>query len=281
MLASRPIMTSAALRLGAQLLPAVLGLASCTAVYPELTTPVRVPMAAQPLDPPPPPELVWISFREGTVPAKTRDGRAWAELGNTLPDPYVVLFLNGKELIRTNAQTNTLKPTWPGSPRGNFRFQRSDKLRVEMWHDALVKTPICVKNVNGDMDDWAAAKEIRVTCDGNGLDGNSEVILSWEPAHARLGYGFNYELRTEDVFVSRVFEESPAARAGMRPGDQLVTADGQLARAMKPGELQGYFNAQRVEGVTIELKHRDGQSATVPLKEGAIYPLFSEVGSLP
>ena len=215
------------------------------------------------------------------MPEKTRDGRAWHELGNKLPDPYVVLFLNGKELIRTNPQSSTLHPTWPNSPRGNFRLQRSDKLRVEMWQEGLIKTPICVKNVNGDSEDWITNKEIKVTCEGFGLDAGAEVILAFEHAHGRVGYGFNYELRTENVYVSRVFEHSPASRAGIRTGDQLVTAGDTLARTMKPGEIQGYFNAQRMDGVKMELRHADNVSFNVELKEGAIYPLFSEVGSLP
>lgn len=265
-----------ALRLCATLLPLATSVLSCAAVYPELTTPVRVPLAAQQLDPPPPPDLYWISVREGTAPERTRDGRTWQELGGKLPDPFVILFINGKELLRTNPESNTLHPTWPDSPRGNFRIQRSDKLRVEMWQDALVRTPICVKNVGGDTEDWVATRQIRVSCDGG-----SEVIIAWEPAHGRSGYGFYYELRTENVHVTRVFEESPAARAGIRFNDQIVAVDGQTVRAMKAGDLQGHFNAQRTEGVEIELLHSDGVSAKVALKEGAIYPLFSEVGPLP
>lgn len=233
-------------------------------------------MAAQPMEPPPPPDLFWISVKEGTAPERTRDGRTWQELGGKLPDPYVIVFVNGKELLRTNAEQNTLHPTWADSPRGNFRVQRGDKLRIEMWHEALVKTPICVKNVGGDTDDWVGARQIRATCDEN-----TEVVLAWEPAHARVGYGFYYELRTENVHVSRVFEESPAARAGMKTGDQIVSVDGQMVKNMKAGELQGHFNAQRTEGVEIEFSHGDGQVTKATLKEGPVYPLFSEVGSMP
>jgi hypothetical protein len=265
-----------ALRRCVLLLCLAAGPLACGAVYPELTTPMRMPVAVQQLDPPPPPDLFWVSIREGLAPERTRDGRTWQELGGKLPDPYVVLFVNGREFLRTNPENNTLRPTWPGSPRGNFRVQRGDKLRVEMWHEALVKTPICVKNVGGDTEDWVANKQIRVSCDEN-----TEVVIAWEPAHARIGYGFNYELRTENVHVSRVFEESPAARAGMKVGDQLLSVNGSPVKGMRDGELQGYFNAQRTEGVEIEFSRAPGQSSRVTLKEGPIYPLFSEVGSMP
>lgn len=265
-----------ALRRCAMLLPLVLGVAACGAVYPELTTPIRMPVAAQQIDPPPPPDVFWVSVREGVAPERTRDGRTWQELGGKLPDPYVVLFLNGKEFLRTNPQSNTLTPTWPDSPRGNFRVQRGDRLRVEMWHEALVKTPICMKNVGGDTDDWVGARQIHFTCEGG-----AELTIAWEPAHARIGYGFYYELRTETVHVSRVFEESPAARVGMKVGDRLLSINGLPVKGMKDGELKGYFNAQRTEGVEIEFSHGAEQVVKATLKEGPIYPLFSEVGSMP
>jgi hypothetical protein len=268
-------MRNALLRCAASLALA-LGLAACGAVYPELTTPMRMPVAAQQIDPPPPPDVFWVAVLDGVAPERTRDGRTWQELGGKLPDPYVVLFLNGKEFLRTNPQSNTLHPTWPDSPRGNFRVQRGDKLRVEMWHEALVRTPICVKNVGGDVDDWVETRKIHLNCEGG-----AEINIAWEPAHARIGYGFYYELRTENVHVSRVFEESPAARAGMKVGDQIVSVNGNLTRGMKAGEIQGFFNAQRTEGVEIEFSHGPGQNTTVTLKEGPIYPLFSEVGSMP
>jgi len=263
-----------ALRLCVTLLPAMLS--SCAAVFPELTTPVRMPVAEQAVDPPPPPDLFWISVREGTAPEKTRDGRSWHELGGKLPDPYVVVFVNGKELLRTNPESSTLHPTWPGSPRGNFRIQRNDKLRVEMWQEGLVKTPICVKNVGGDTEDWVGARQIRVSCDGG-----AEVILAWEPAHGRVGYGFYYEMRTETVNVTRIFEESPAARAGLKSGDQIWSVDGQPTKGMKAGEIQGHFNAQRTEGVEIEFNRGGEAPRKITLKEGSIYQLFSEVGAIP
>lgn len=258
------------------LLPLIAGLAGCGAVYPELTTPMRTPVALQPIDPPPPADLVWIAVKGGTAPERTRDGRTWQELGGKLPDPYVVVFINGKELLRTNAEPNTLKPKWVDAPHGNFRIQRGDRLRIEMWHEALVKTPICVKDMGGDTGDWVESRSIRATCDEN-----SEVLLAWEPAHARVGYGFYYELRTESVHVSRLFQESPAARAGMKVGDQIFSINGIPTKTMKTGEIQGYFNAQRIEGVEVEFGRNADQITKATLKEGAIYPLFSEVGSIP
>jgi C-terminal processing protease CtpA/Prc len=80
--------------------------------------------------------------------------------------------------------------------------------------------------------------------------------------------------------VTRMYEESPAARVGMKSGDLLVTVDGRQVRQMKEGELQSIFNAPAMKGHDISVKHEDGSMATFSLKEGAVYPLFREIGAL-
>jgi hypothetical protein len=249
---------------------------SCAAVYPEAQTQLRAPNPNSELLPPPPKGVYWIAFKEAEVPEKTRDGRTWHELGNKLPDPQVTLFVNGKELIKTAGQNSTLHPTWPGSPRGNFRLNPGDRLRVELWEESLVKKPICVKEIGNSAEDWAAAKEIRLECDGG-----ARITVSFEPAHGRVGYGFYYELRTQSVFLTRVFEESAAARAGLKTGDEVVRFGDKRARDMKPVEVQSYVNAPKMEGIVLSVKHPDGNTVDVTLKEEAVYPLYSEIGALP
>ena len=245
----------------------------CAAVYPEVQTPLR---DAKTLEPPPPKDMYWIGFKSGDVPEKTRDGRDWQELGSKLPDPFAVLFVNGKELIRTNVQTSTLHATWDGSPKGNFRIQPSDRLRVEMWESGLVSRPLCVRDMRGEEDDWVAVKQISVDCEGG-----ARVVISWEPAHGRGGYGFYYEHRTQSVFVTRVFEESPAARAGIKGGDEIQRFGDRVARDMQPPEVQSYMSAPKAEGVKLTVKKSYGSVREVELKEGAVYPLFSEIGPVP
>lgn len=250
--------------------------AGCAAVFPEVKTPLRDPSEYTKLEPAPPDDVYWIGFMEGKAPAKTRDGRPWHELGNELPDPYAILFVNGKELIRTNPQSNTLSPTWPDSPKGNFKFAKGDRFRIEMWESSLVAKPMCIKELGNDMNDWGANKQLRISCDGG-----AEIVLHWERAHGRVGFGFNYEFRTQGVYVTRVLAESPAARAGLKPGDELAVLGGRNARQMQPNEVQGYINAPKTEGIQIEIRRPDNTTDKLTLKEGAVYPLFSEVGPVP
>jgi len=249
----------------------VLAGTGCGAVYPEVQTPLRAPPAGKGLEPAPPKDLVYVAFKEGFAPERTRDGRAWHELGNKLPDPFAVLFVNGKELIRTPRQSSTLNPTWPDAPKGNFRIQPSDRIRVEMWESGLVDKPMCVKDLGTPDDEWVAGRQVTAQCDWG-----ARIVVSWEPAHGQFGYGFYYEFRTTDVYVTRVFEESPAARAGIKPGDLITTLGDRRAREMKPGEVQGYLNAPRGEPIKLGIKHKGSEPIEVEITEGAVYPLFSE-----
>ncbi len=246
------------------------GISACSAIFPEVGTPLRTTPAGKAMVPPPPQDLVYVEFKGGSAPTMTRDGRPWQELGNKLPDPYAILFVNGKELIKTNRESNTLSPTWPGSPRGNFRFEPTDRIRVEMWESGLVAKPMCVKDFGTIDPEWTSAKELVASCEGG-----AKLTLAWEPARGQWGYGFHYEFRTVSVAVTRVFAESPAARAGMKTGDLLAVIDGRDASQMRPGDVQGAFNASRLTPLQVTLR-RGGQDVPVELREGPVYPLFTE-----
>jgi hypothetical protein len=245
----------------------------CTAVYPELKTPTHPPVAGQPLDPPPA-DLKWIAFEGATVPPQTRDGRKWDSVGGEAPDPYAVLFIDGKEVIRTPVASNTLAPKWPDAPHGNYRFGDGDRIRVELWDSNPVNDhPIGVKEL-GSADEGG---EIDVACDSG-----AHVRLALQPAHAIVGLGFNYELRTEGaVFVTRVLAESPAGRAGIKAGDQILALAGKPVATMSAPEVQSTLNQGHPGGIELKVQHDDKTVVDLTIKEGAIYPTFAEWGSVP
>jgi hypothetical protein len=251
-------------------------LAACAAVYPELQTPVRSAEGRQVEAAPS--GLRWIAFKGATVPSETRDGRKWGgDLGKAAPDPYAVLYLNGKRLLKTPAQGGTLTPTWPDGPAGNFRIQKGDRFRVELWDSsALNDHPIGFKDVGSFDASVDENGEADIECDSG-----AHVRIAFEPAHPRVGLGFYYELRIGEVFVTRVYEESPAGRAGIKPGDQILALGDKAVSSLNSGEIQTILNMPQTTGLAARVRHKgDGQEVTVALKEGAIFPLFSELGTL-
>ncbi|HEX4474539.1 MAG TPA: PDZ domain-containing protein [Polyangiaceae bacterium] len=247
-------------------------LTGCGAVFPEVTPPVNAPPPGRPLVPPPPSDLAFMSFTSATIPDRTRDGRQWDAIGGSAPDPFAILFVNDKELLRTPVQSNTLQPTWPDKTAANYRLKAGARYRVELWDsNALNNRPICVKNVHDLLDEVGPAP-VDIDCDSG-----AHIQMKVEPAHARWGLGFAYELKTGGaISVTRVLVESPAARAGIHSGDEIVEIQGKKVVTMDDGEPQSLINANRQVGVSLLLVGADKNEHAVSVKEGVIYPVVDE-----
>lgn len=246
------------------------GLLGCGAVYPEVSPPLRTPPADFRLVPPPPPDVFYFRFAGADIPAKTRDGRHWN--GGEAPDPFAKLIMNGKDLIVTSVEGDTLRPTWPDQERANYRFRESDVLSIEVWDsNPLNNHPICREKLTS-FHDFLQGDEpyMEVECDNGG-----RVRLIVEPAHAKLGLGLYYELRTGQAVITRVLAESPAGRAGLHAGDELVMVQGQPVRTMEDGKLQSLINANASVGVKLAVKDASG-TRDVTIRDGAVYPLSGE-----
>jgi hypothetical protein len=246
-------------------------LAGCAVLHREISTPVRGVVSEENRDPPPPKDLVFVAVKEATIPPKTRDGRVWDSVGGSAPDVYAVLFVDEKEVLRTVTVPNTLRPVWPPPTPVNLRIPHSAKVRVELWDDnALVPHPICNQSVH-NLDEAADAGETEVECDSG-----ATVVLTVQEPKGRLGIGLFYELRGKDVFVSRVVAESSAGRAGLRTGDQLMSADGRAIAGMTDGELTNLFNVKGRLGVSIEVRGADGETRRSTLRDEPMYPVKGE-----
>lgn len=263
------------LRLAFCLFALALPLAGCPAVYPELGTRTRTLPTGQPLDPPPPEGLHWLRFVGGRVPEHTRDGRTWQANGKA--SAYAVLLVNGVELFRTLPQRDTLEPTWPTSPHGNFRVAPTDRLRVELWDSNPINDkPIAFRELGpaGDLQPFEGQLRIDL------LDGAAELRLAYDAAHAVSGLGLWYELRTVGCAVTRMLEGSPAERSGILPGDEVLRIGARDVTTMTPDELRSAFNAVPFDGLKLVVKHEAGAVAEILVKEGPIYPTFSQFGAV-
>lgn len=253
----------------------VIAVVGCAAVYPELGTSIRAVQGDMTLDPPPPDELRWIRFTGATIPAQMRDGRTWQQSLGRLPNPYAKLIINDVEIMRTKPQTGTLTPTWPDAVRGNFKVSPADKFRVELWDGDLIgDKPIGIKDFR-PTSDFVIGDQIRVE-----VGGGAEVTVAFQPAHAMFGVGLWYELRSDSAFVSRLLQGSPAERAGVLPGDEIVSIGGKLVTSMTTNAIRTAMNSISKDGVAFVVRHEDGKSSSMTLKEGPIYPAFDQYGQV-
>ncbi|HWZ93277.1 MAG TPA: PDZ domain-containing protein, partial [Polyangiaceae bacterium] len=94
---------------------------------------------------------------------------------------------------------------------------------------------------------------------------------------AKFGIGLYYELRTYDIFVTRVVGESPAARVGLKRGDQLLKIQGKVVKEMDEESARSLINSNVSTGVTLTIKHvATGAVDDVTLKDGPMYPTIED-----
>lgn len=265
------------LGLAQRLLFGALGLAAiavasgCGAVYPEISTPVRAAGTRQ-LDPPPPEDLVFLKFANAQIPTRTRDGRQWDSVGGSAPDPFAKLLIEDREILLTPVQANTLNPTWPDQKVGNYRLPKGTPVRVELWDSNPINNhPICVESVTNILAEASDEQNVELRCDSG-----ATIELVVQPAHAKFGLGLYYELGTYDIRVTRVVGESPAARAKLVRGDQLVRIQGREVKGMDQESARSLINSNVSTGVTFAVKHADGSETDVTLKDGPMYPTIDE-----
>jgi hypothetical protein len=248
------------------------GLVGCGAVYPQLGTPVRTPPAHVTLTPPPPEDLLFLKFAGATIPSKTRDGRSWDSVGGSLPDAFAKLFVDGQVILETPVQSNTLTPTWPEQRKANYHVRNGAAVKVELWDSNPINNhPICVAEVSDIHSEVSMEAPAVISCNSG-----AELRLTVQPAHGRLGLGLFYELRREEIVVTRVLRESPSARAGLVIGDQLLKIQGKDVKSMADGEAQSLINANAATGITLKVRKLDKSESELTLKEGAIYPMADE-----
>jgi len=245
---------------------------ACGAVYPELSTPLRTVPPGFTFDPPPPPDLLYIEFNRAQIPERTRDGRAWDSVGGSLPDAFAKFIVNDGDLIVTPVHSNTLSPNWPNQKRGNYRIPAGAKVRVELWDSNPINNhPICSEEIRHLEDKVSKEQHQEIQCESGAF-----MELTIEPAHGKIGLGLSYEIRTDETYISRVFAESPAARAGVQRGDQIVGIMGEPVKGMPEGRVRSLINSNGPVGLQLRLRARDKTERDVVLKDGPVYGLLSE-----
>ena len=218
----------------------------CAAVFPELGTRLGPAPNIEKLDPPPPPDRHYIVVRGAKLPPRTRDGREWDKVFGSLPDPYLKILVNDAELFRTNVESDTLEPKWADAPKGNWPLKPGDQLTLEIWdQNPLIDHPIGRKEIRVDAD-FFTSPEQKIDFEGGG-----ELSLSVQPAKAAWGAGLWYELRTTSAYVTRLLDGSPASRAGLRPGDRILSLAGKPVDGLSSDDVSGLFNSIPAGGLSI------------------------------
>lgn len=243
----------------------------CGAVYPEVATPVKSVPPGRHVEPEPPSNVLFIVIDKAIIPRQTRDGRKWDAVGGNAPDPFAKILVNGKEIIKTPVESNTLHPTWPTQVRANYLIEPGSKVVVELWDsNPIVNDPICTVNVDL-IHDKASDTASELLCNSG-----ARIELRVEEARPKVGLGLYYELQSMSVKVTRVLQQSPASRAGLTKGTEIIAIQGQPVDKLDSDQIRSMINAHGQSGVQLDIKQPDGTTKSVELKEAAMYPTVGE-----
>jgi hypothetical protein len=245
---------------------AVASQTGCAVVYPEVAAPLRPVIPVPDPKPAPPVDLFYVAVRSAEIPNHTRDGRRWDELGSGAPDPYAIVFINDEELFRTTVETDSLSPTWKDAPKLNYIIPKGAKVKVEVWDDNAVNPePICIVEQKNARSEALETGELDMYCQGGG-----RVDLDFAPAHARWGTGIYYELRGDGAAITRVLRYSPASRAGLSGGEEILKVGGKMVKGMSENQIKSAINGGVQSGVVLSVR-ANGQVRDVELKDGPVY----------
>jgi carboxyl-terminal processing protease len=89
-----------------------------------------------------------------------------------------------------------------------------------------------------------------------------------------VGIGLYYETRGRDgVRVTRVVKDSPAARAGLKPGDRIIAINGKRVATLDALQVRSEMNLHARSNLELDVWFKGGERHIVKLKEGALFPL--------
>jgi membrane-associated protease RseP (regulator of RpoE activity) len=212
-----------------------------------------------------PDDLHHITFVSAQIPPRERSGLAWDDDG--APDAFVRLYRNDELVWEGTPVDDTLTPAFGQSPPRNVSFPRDAAIRIELWdRDSVQPQIIGVWRNRGLPPNALPDADVGVM-----LDGGAQVLFRLGRPAAHRGVGIPaYEARGGSLRVLEVDPFSPAGRAGVRPGDDIVSIGGErvgdLGEARAASALS--LAADRQQSLTIE---RAGAQIEAPLDRGFVW----------
>ncbi len=93
-----------------------------------------------------------------------------------------------------------------------------------------------------------------------------------EQRSGSAGLGVKLVLRGGAVVVQEAIADGPGALAGLRPGDRILTVDGQPARGRDAATVGGWINGAEETSVVVEWRGRDGRVRSAEMVRETVPP---------
>lgn len=215
-----------------------------------------------------PPHIYQLTIVDAQVRPRKAGDLPWDSQGDGLPDPFVRVY-RGEELVfETDPQNDTLTPRWDASLPRNVRLPPDQPIRIEVWDsDNVGNDPVGIYNGRGLPSNAVAGGDARIM-----LEGGSWLTVRADAPRPHRGVGIEeYEVRPDALVVARVLPFSPAGRAGIEPGDQIVGIGDQRVSSMSDGEAASALSMAASRHSQLTVKDSDGRERQVDLDRGYVW----------
>ncbi len=84
------------------------------------------------------------------------------------------------------------------------------------------------------------------------------------------GIGANYHLQDDEVVISSLLEGFPAAKAGLKPGDKILSIDGKPTKGKKVDEVKQFIDGAPGSSVELKIEKNNGKKESLTIDRAEV-----------
>ena len=215
-----------------------------------------------------PSNVYWMTIVSAQVPERNRGNSNWDD-GAGRPDPFVRVYRDDQLVFESSTQDDTIAPEWNQSLPRNIEIPPDCSFRLEVWdRDAVGADPIGVYRGHGRPGNARPGVDARIL-----LEGESYLTIHLDEPHAHRGIGISaFEVHSGELVVVSVEAHSPAGRAGLVPGDRIVSVGGRSISELGQQQATGALSmaAERHQDLSV-ISAGQAQPHDVELDHGYVW----------
>ena len=203
-----------------------------------------------------------LRFVSAEIPLRQRGDLPWDDEGSEA-DALVRVYRGDTLLYESEPVRDSVRPTFD-FVTDNLVLPSSADLRIELWDDDPgIPEPIGIWRGRGLPRTALPGADSRLQ-----LEGGATLLFRVEEPEVHRGVGVVlYESRGSSLHVLDVIERSPAGRAGIRAGDDIVAIGGKTIDELGADEATGALSMAASRRSTVTFRHGDDEQ-TVELDGG-------------
>lgn len=245
-----------------------LALVSCLTlpgcVYPRRSTALS-PVRSATITTTDAPANIWrLRVSSAVVPPRSRGDLAW-DGSDGAPDPFVRIYRGGELIWESETIQDTFTPEWNATLPENLLASPDAQFRFELWdRDEVGGDPIGIINHRGLPRNVVPGADSRIL-----LEGGAQLALHLEPPRPHRGIGIRlFEVRDGELLIVEVETYSPAARAGLVPGDAIIRIGEQSISQLGSGHAPGALSMAGDRRQTLRVRDANGRERDVQVDRG-------------